>query len=58
LTSCDKQHRIKTILKQHPANWMIWEGQSVQALVDELKTLGVGSLAFNRAAMCRIKVAL
>ena len=38
---------FKGILKQHPAEWMIWEGQPVQASVDELKALGVDSLVFN-----------
>ena len=35
------------ILKQHPAQWMIWEGEPVQISVDKLKTLGVGSLVFE-----------
>ncbi|MBT8366520.1 MAG: zinc ABC transporter substrate-binding protein, partial [Deltaproteobacteria bacterium] len=33
--------------KQQPARWMIWEGEPVQASVDKLKTLGVGSLVFD-----------
>lgn len=35
------------ILKQHPARWMIWEGEPLQASVDKLKTLGVDSLVFD-----------
>ena len=38
---------LKGILKQHPARWMIWEGKPVQASVNKLKTLGVGSLVFD-----------
>jgi zinc transport system substrate-binding protein len=38
---------LKGILKQHPATWMIWEGEPVQASVDGLKTFGVNSLVFN-----------
>ena len=38
---------FKEILKRHPARWMIWEGKPVQASVDKLKTLGVGSLVFD-----------
>ena len=38
---------LKEILKQHPSNWMIWEGQPVQASVDKLKALGVHSLVFD-----------
>ena len=44
----DSQLReFKEILKQHPARWMIWEGEPVQASVDKLKTLGVDSLVFD-----------
>ncbi|MBT8369957.1 MAG: metal ABC transporter substrate-binding protein [Deltaproteobacteria bacterium] len=44
----DNQLReFKGILKQHPAQWMIWEGKPVQASVDILKTLGVDSLVFD-----------
>ena len=38
---------FKGILKQHPAEWMIWEGQPVQVSVDRLKELGVDSLVFD-----------
>ena len=44
----DSQLReFKEILKQHPARWMIWEGEPVQTSVDKLKTLGVDSLVFD-----------
>jgi len=43
----DQWRELKAILKQHPAKWMIWEGEPVQASVDRLKTHGVGSLVFN-----------
>ena len=44
----DEQLReLKEILNQHPVKWMIWEGQPVQASVDELKALGVASLVFD-----------
>jgi ABC-type Zn uptake system ZnuABC Zn-binding protein ZnuA len=38
---------LKGILKQHPAQWMIWEGKPTQASVDKLKTLEVDSLVFE-----------
>ena len=38
---------LRGILKQHPAQWMIWEGEPVRASVDKLKTLGVDSLVFD-----------
>jgi zinc transport system substrate-binding protein len=44
----DAQWRsLKAILKQHPAKWMIWEGQPIKASVDGLKNLGVESLVFD-----------
>jgi len=38
---------FKGILKQQPAQWMIWEGEPVQTSVDKLITLGVDSLVFD-----------
>jgi zinc transport system substrate-binding protein len=44
----DSQLReLQGILKQHSAQWMIWEGEPVQASVDKLKTLGIDSLVFD-----------
>ncbi len=38
---------LKTVLRQHPAKWMIWEGRPVQASVDGLISLGVDSIVFD-----------
>jgi zinc transport system substrate-binding protein len=44
----DSQLReLQGILKQHSAQWMIWEGEPVQKSVDKLKTLGIDSLVFD-----------
>jgi zinc transport system substrate-binding protein len=43
----DQWRELKAILQQHPAKWMIWEGQPVQGSVDRLKTHGVDSLVFD-----------
>jgi zinc transport system substrate-binding protein len=43
----DQVREFKKILERHPAEWMIWEGQPVQASVAELKALGVDSLVFD-----------
>ena len=44
----DSQLReFQVILKQHPARWIIWEGEPLQASVDKLKTLGVDNLVFD-----------
>jgi zinc transport system substrate-binding protein len=38
---------LMEILRRHPAKWMIWEGEPIQASVDRLKTQGVNSLIFD-----------
>ena len=40
---------LGSILKQHPAKWMIWEGKPNPAAVDKLKLMGVSSLVFDPA---------
>jgi len=43
----DQWRELKEILKQHPAKWMIWEGEPIQKSVDGLKTLRVNSIVFD-----------
>ena len=43
----EQMMELKSILKEHPAKWMIWEGEPVQTSVDKLKTLGIDSLVFD-----------
>jgi len=38
---------LKQILKEHPAQWMIWEGTPNPSTVDELKKSGLDSLTFD-----------
>ena len=38
---------LKNILKEHPAQWMIWEGDPDKASVEKLKSTGVESLVFD-----------
>ena len=47
VTSDSQLRELQGILKQHSAQWMIWEGEPVQASVDKLKTLGIDSLVFD-----------
>ncbi len=37
---------LQAILKSHPAEWMIWEGNPDRATVKRLKSLGLSSLVF------------
>jgi zinc transport system substrate-binding protein len=38
---------LRNILKDHPAKWMIWEGEPVQESVERLKIMGIKSLVFD-----------
>ena len=38
---------LRNILKDHPAKWMIWEGEPVQESVESLKIMGIKSLVFD-----------
>jgi zinc transport system substrate-binding protein len=38
---------LKALLKDHPAKWMIWEGEPMQASVDKLSASGIKSLVFD-----------
>jgi zinc transport system substrate-binding protein len=38
---------LNGILKEHPAEWMIWEGEPVEASIEKLKAIGIKSLVFD-----------
>lgn len=38
---------LERLLKEHPAQWMIWEGTPNPPTVDELKKSGLGSVVFG-----------
>ena len=41
---------LQTLLKHHPAKWMIWEGEPHSQSIDQLQSLGIESVIFNPAA--------
>ena len=41
---------LSALLQEHPANWMIWEGQPAPASVQRLRKMGVGSLVYDPCA--------
>lgn len=41
---------LRDILKDHPAQWMIWEGKPKQTVVDQLKSMGINSVVFSPCA--------
>lgn len=38
---------LKRLLEEHPAQWMVWEGEPDPAVVKDLQELGVSSLVFD-----------
>jgi zinc transport system substrate-binding protein len=38
---------LEELLREHPARFMIWEGQPVEASVERLQTLGLGSVVLS-----------
>ncbi len=40
---------LKTLLKKHPARWMMWEGKPATRSVESLRAMGVGSVVFRPA---------
>jgi len=37
---------LEKILNDHPAKWMIWEGEPIKKTVDKLRSFGIASLVF------------
>jgi zinc transport system substrate-binding protein len=35
------------MVKDHPAQWMIWEGEPLEASVEKLRSMGINSIVFN-----------
>ncbi len=38
---------LEEIVKEHPARWMIWEGDPLQQSVEKLKEMGINSVIFD-----------
>lgn len=45
----DQWSELKAILREHPAQWMIWEGEPRPKVIEELEKVGVQSLVFDPA---------
>ncbi len=43
----DQWSELVVLLQDHPAKWMIWEGEPVRVTVEKLKSIGVASLVFD-----------
>lgn len=47
LPSVEQWAELNSVLRNHPAKWMIWEGEPNPDSVDKLKSMGVNSLVFD-----------
>ena len=43
----EQMMELNSILKEHPAKWMIWEGNPMKQSAERLKAISVDSLVFN-----------
>lgn len=43
----DNWRRLEELLAEHPAQWMLWEGEPLSRSVDALAALGVASVVFD-----------
>jgi zinc transport system substrate-binding protein len=48
--SAEEWGRLRSMLKQHPARWMLWEDEPIPATLARLQALGVSPLVFSPGA--------
>jgi zinc transport system substrate-binding protein len=41
------RQEFEALLQEHPARWMIWEGEPLPEVVEKLKDAGLGSVVFD-----------
>ncbi|MDH3852131.1 MAG: metal ABC transporter substrate-binding protein, partial [Deltaproteobacteria bacterium] len=47
IPTTEQMLKLHSILKDHPAKWMIWEGESIKESVERLKANGIQSVVFD-----------
>ncbi len=47
MPSAEQWRELDTLLKRHPAKWMIWEGPPAAAVAAELRRRGINSVVFD-----------
>ena len=47
LPDAEQWDELQSMLRAHPATWMLWEGDPLAASVDRLQALGIRSLVFD-----------
>jgi len=48
--SAEEWDRLRSMLQQHPARWMLWEDEPIPAMGERLQGLGVSPLVFSPGA--------
>jgi zinc transport system substrate-binding protein len=47
ISTTEQMLELHNILKDHPAQWMIWEGKPIKESVERLKAIGIQSVVFD-----------
>jgi zinc transport system substrate-binding protein len=47
IPTTEQMLELHSILKDHPAQWMIWEGEPIKRSVERLKAIGLQSVVFD-----------
>ncbi len=47
IPTTEQMLKLHSILKDHPAKWMIWEGEPIKESVERLKAIGIQSVVFD-----------
>ena len=47
IPTTEQMLELHNILKDHPAQWMIWEGKPIKESVERLKAIGIQSVVFD-----------
>ena len=50
IPTTEQMLELHSILKDHPAQWMMWEGEPIKESVDRLKAIGILSVVFDPRA--------
>jgi zinc transport system substrate-binding protein len=45
--NAEQMIELENLIKEHPAKWMIWEGDPIEESVEKLKAIGIHSLVFD-----------
>ena len=47
MPSAESWQELEALLKEHPAKWMVWEGEPTTEIVERLRQFGVDSVMYD-----------